>query len=172
MMHNERSHLATINPLRNRVPYQITTVISFLGTNVNLNITCFCPFTQWISWLYFLEIEQKEYFEFYAKSVKHSVLHIYKICFSFNRKKLKSTSKYIYQTLFLNGENSDIKICALGEEWNLHKIYLCQVSILFFCLSKQGSYLKIAQTLSSHVLSNCISQQSLCTDSSCLSPVI
>uniref|UniRef100_A0A8C9NQE2 BTB domain-containing protein n=1 Tax=Serinus canaria TaxID=9135 RepID=A0A8C9NQE2_SERCA len=41
-------------------------------------------------------------------------------------KKLKSTSKYIYQTLFLNGENSDIKICALGEEWNLHKIYLCQ----------------------------------------------
>uniref|UniRef100_A0A670J4X6 BTB domain-containing protein n=1 Tax=Podarcis muralis TaxID=64176 RepID=A0A670J4X6_PODMU len=41
-------------------------------------------------------------------------------------KKLKSTSKYIYQTLFLKGENSDIKICALGEEWNLHKIYLCQ----------------------------------------------
>ncbi|KAM8794642.1 germ cell-less protein-like 1 isoform 2-T2 [Eudromia elegans] len=42
------------------------------------------------------------------------------------RKKLKSTSKYIYQTLFLNGENSDVRICALGEEWNLHKIYLCQ----------------------------------------------
>ncbi|XP_054854185.1 germ cell-less protein-like 1 [Eublepharis macularius] len=42
------------------------------------------------------------------------------------RKKLKSTSKYIYQTLFLNGENSDINICALGEEWNLHKVYLCQ----------------------------------------------
>lgn len=43
------------------------------------------------------------------------------------RKKLKSTSMYIYQTLFLNGENSDIKICALGEEWNLHKVYLRQV---------------------------------------------
>ncbi|XP_003900658.2 germ cell-less protein-like 2 [Papio anubis] len=42
------------------------------------------------------------------------------------RKKLRSTSRYIYQTLFLNGENSDIKICALGEEWRLHKIYLCQ----------------------------------------------
>ncbi|XP_046900368.1 germ cell-less protein-like 1 [Hypomesus transpacificus] len=42
------------------------------------------------------------------------------------RKKLKSTSKYIYQTLFLNGENSDIRICALGQEWNLHKVYLCQ----------------------------------------------
>lgn len=42
------------------------------------------------------------------------------------RKKLKSTSKYIYQTLFLNGENSDIRICALGQDWNLHKVYLCQ----------------------------------------------
>ncbi|XP_065515163.1 germ cell-less protein-like 1 isoform X2 [Lathamus discolor] len=42
------------------------------------------------------------------------------------RKKFKSTSEYIYLTLFLNGENSDIKIRALGEEWNLHKIYLCQ----------------------------------------------
>lgn len=44
-----------------------------------------------------------------------------------NRKKLKSTSRYIYQTLFLKGENSDICICALGQEWNLHKVYLCQV---------------------------------------------
>lgn len=48
------------------------------------------------------------------------------LLFSF-RKKLKSTSRYIYQTLFLNGENSDIRICALGQEWNLHKVYLCQV---------------------------------------------
>lgn len=45
----------------------------------------------------------------------------------FCRKRLKSTSKYIYQTLFLDGENSDIKIYALGQEWNLHKIYLSQV---------------------------------------------
>uniref|UniRef100_G3PYN4 Germ cell-less, spermatogenesis associated n=1 Tax=Gasterosteus aculeatus aculeatus TaxID=481459 RepID=G3PYN4_GASAC len=42
------------------------------------------------------------------------------------RKKLKSTSRYIYQTLFLNGENSDIRICALEQQWNLHKVYLCQ----------------------------------------------
>lgn len=52
------------------------------------------------------------------------------VCFCFlhvNRKKLKSTSRYIYQTLFLKGENSDIRICALGQEWNLHKVYLCQV---------------------------------------------
>ncbi|KAK2888358.1 germ cell-less protein-like 1 [Channa argus] len=43
-----------------------------------------------------------------------------------HRQKLKSTSRYIYQTLFLNGENSDICISALGQEWNLHKVYLCQ----------------------------------------------
>ena len=30
------------------------------------------------------------------------------------RKKMKTTSEYIYKTLFLNGENSDIKIKALG----------------------------------------------------------
>uniref|UniRef100_A0A665UY92 BTB domain-containing protein n=1 Tax=Echeneis naucrates TaxID=173247 RepID=A0A665UY92_ECHNA len=49
------------------------------------------------------------------------------VCFpNLRRKKLKSTSRYIYQTLFLNGENSDICISALGQEWNLHKVYLCQ----------------------------------------------
>lgn len=64
-------------------------------------------------------------------------LNFFVACFVFTRKKLKSTSKYIYQTLFLNGENSDIKICALGEEWNLHKIYLCQVSGSFLTPSKR-----------------------------------
>ncbi|XP_027766446.1 germ cell-less protein-like 1 [Empidonax traillii] len=59
------------------------------------------------------------------------------------RKKLKSTSKYIYQTLFLNGENSDVKICALGEEWNLHKIYLCQVSGSFLNPSRNCAFSKI-----------------------------
>ncbi|XP_043939065.1 germ cell-less protein-like 1 [Protopterus annectens] len=54
------------------------------------------------------------------------------------RKKLKSTSKYIYQTLFLNGENSDIKICALDQEWNLHKIYLCQSG--YFASMFSGSW--------------------------------
>ena len=62
---------------------------------------------------------------------------------SFFRKKLKSTSKYIYQTLFLNGENSDIRICALGQAWNLHKVYLCQVKSTNKCLKRHfltGSY--------------------------------
>lgn len=42
------------------------------------------------------------------------------------RRKLTTTSEYIYDTLYVNGEKSDVKICALGKEWKLHKIYLCQ----------------------------------------------
>ena len=45
------------------------------------------------------------------------------------RKRIKSTSKYIYQTLFLDGENSDVTIQALGKEWKLHKLYLKQVHV-------------------------------------------
>uniref|UniRef100_I3J6L7 Germ cell-less, spermatogenesis associated n=1 Tax=Oreochromis niloticus TaxID=8128 RepID=I3J6L7_ORENI len=63
-----------------------------------------------------------------------------------SRKKLKSTSKYIYQTLFLNGENSDIRICALGQEWNLHKVYLCQsgyFSSMFSGSWKESSMMEI-----------------------------
>uniref|UniRef100_A0AAX7T7W5 BTB domain-containing protein n=1 Tax=Astatotilapia calliptera TaxID=8154 RepID=A0AAX7T7W5_ASTCA len=62
------------------------------------------------------------------------------------RQKLKSTSKYIYQTLFLNGENSDIRICALGQEWNLHKVYLCQsgyFSSMFSGSWKESSMMEI-----------------------------
>ncbi|CAF0737315.1 unnamed protein product [Brachionus calyciflorus] len=42
------------------------------------------------------------------------------------RKKMKSTSCYIYKTLFINGENSDIIVRALNKDWQLHKLYLCQ----------------------------------------------
>lgn len=42
------------------------------------------------------------------------------------KKRLRTTSQYIYQTLFLNGENSDVTIKALGQEWNLHKVYIRQ----------------------------------------------
>nr|CAB3249719.1 germ cell-less protein-like 1 [Phallusia mammillata] len=47
-------------------------------------------------------------------------------CCKSRRKKTKTTSQYIYNALFENGENSDIKICAFKHEWNLHKIYLKQ----------------------------------------------
>lgn len=55
------------------------------------------------------------------------IINFFAFSNNLDRKKLKSTSRYIYQTLFLKGENSDIRICALGQEWNLHKVYLCQV---------------------------------------------
>uniref|UniRef100_A0A8C8YRA9 BTB domain-containing protein n=1 Tax=Prolemur simus TaxID=1328070 RepID=A0A8C8YRA9_PROSS len=42
------------------------------------------------------------------------------------RKYTKDRSRSIYEALFLRGEDSDIQIRALGEEWNLHKVYLCQ----------------------------------------------
>ncbi|XP_059535036.1 germ cell-less protein-like 1 [Myotis daubentonii] len=52
-------------------------------------------------------------------------------------KKVKVTSDYAYNTLFLNGETSDIKIRALGRVWCLHKMYLCQ-SGYFATLFKNG----------------------------------
>ncbi|XP_022255891.1 germ cell-less protein-like 1 isoform X1 [Limulus polyphemus] len=42
------------------------------------------------------------------------------------RRKLMTTSQYIYKTLFQEGLNSDVTIMALGREWKLHKVYLCQ----------------------------------------------
>ncbi|KAL0270006.1 UNVERIFIED_CONTAM: hypothetical protein PYX00_007557 [Menopon gallinae] len=42
------------------------------------------------------------------------------------KKKLLSTPQYIYQALFKEGSDSDITLVALGKEWKLHKIYLCQ----------------------------------------------
>ena len=54
-----------------------------------------------------------------------------KFIFHHCRKKMRSTSQYIYDTLFINGENSDVKIIACGREWKLHKVYLCQVIFSF-----------------------------------------
>lgn len=42
------------------------------------------------------------------------------------RKKLITTAKYIYQTLYEEGKNSDITVEALNHQFNLHRIYLCQ----------------------------------------------
>ncbi|XP_021365320.1 germ cell-less protein-like 1 [Mizuhopecten yessoensis] len=60
------------------------------------------------------------------------------------RKRIKSTSNYIYQTLFLNGENSDVTISALGKEWKLHKLYLSQ-SPYFSCMFS-GSWKESSQS--------------------------
>nr|XP_039269381.1 germ cell-less protein-like 1 [Styela clava] len=42
------------------------------------------------------------------------------------RKRLRSTSQYIYDALFVHGENSDVTISSLDRKWNLHKVYLRQ----------------------------------------------
>ncbi|KAL7637917.1 UNVERIFIED_CONTAM: hypothetical protein RMT77_011530 [Armadillidium vulgare] len=42
------------------------------------------------------------------------------------RRKLMSTSQYIYKTLFEEGKESDVTVSALGKLWHLHKVYLCQ----------------------------------------------
>ncbi|XP_055453459.1 germ cell-less protein-like 1 [Psammomys obesus] len=38
----------------------------------------------------------------------------------------KSEARIIYESLFLRGEGSDVKICAFQEEWRLHRVYLCR----------------------------------------------
>ncbi|KAM5290343.1 germ cell-less protein-like 1 [Glossophaga mutica] len=42
------------------------------------------------------------------------------------RKHARGTSPSMNEKLFLTGEGSDVQIRALGEVWNLHKVYLCQ----------------------------------------------
>ncbi|GIY88362.1 germ cell-less protein-like 1 [Caerostris extrusa] len=42
------------------------------------------------------------------------------------REKIMSTTKYVYKTLFLEEQGSDIKIVALNRTWNLHRLYLSQ----------------------------------------------
>merc|ERR550519_959785 len=42
------------------------------------------------------------------------------------KKRLKTTSRYIYETLFMEGRDSDIIVSALSRDWKLHKLYLCQ----------------------------------------------
>ncbi|XP_066105477.1 germ cell-less protein-like 2 [Saccopteryx bilineata] len=56
-----------------------------------------------------------------------------------HHKKVKLASEYAYQTLFLNGDSSDIKIRALGKEWCLHKIFLCQSGYFATMLRASGN---------------------------------
>ena len=40
------------------------------------------------------------------------------------RRKLRTTSRYIFETLFLEGKDSDVTLNALSREWKLHKVRL------------------------------------------------
>ncbi|KAL6052641.1 hypothetical protein STEG23_025833 [Scotinomys teguina] len=42
------------------------------------------------------------------------------------RKSGEDESRSIYESLFLTGEDSDVKICAFGQEWCLHRVNLCR----------------------------------------------
>ena len=42
------------------------------------------------------------------------------------KKKLHTTSQYIYDNLFQAGKDSDVVVRALGKSWRLHKLYLQQ----------------------------------------------
>lgn len=42
------------------------------------------------------------------------------------KRKLRTTSRYIFDTLFTQGRDSDVTVEALGKEWRLHKLYLEQ----------------------------------------------
>jgi BTB/POZ domain-containing protein 13 len=57
---------------------------------------------------------------------------------------MKSTSSYIYNTLFINGENSDILVRALDKDWRLHKLYLCQ-SLYFDSMFKGSNWKEASQ---------------------------
>lgn len=61
------------------------------------------------------------------------------------KKKMKSTSTYIYNTLYLKGENSDVTVRALDKDWQLHKIYLCQ-SPYFSSMLQGGKWKESSQS--------------------------
>jgi len=58
--------------------------------------------------------------------IKGSMDDIDKLLATPKKKKLTTTSQYIYQNLFQAGRDSDITLLALGRSWNLHKLYLGQ----------------------------------------------
>ena len=39
-----------------------------------------------------------------------------------SKRRLKTTTEYIYETLFKDGKDSDVVVKALGRSWNLHKV--------------------------------------------------
>ena len=54
------------------------------------------------------------------------------------RKRVKTTSNYIFDTLFINGKNSDVTIIAFEKEWRLHRVYLSQAT--YFASMFSGSW--------------------------------
>ncbi|XP_022920674.1 protein germ cell-less [Onthophagus taurus] len=78
------------------------------------------------------------------------------------RKKVETTAQYIYQALFKEGKNSDVKVSALGVDFMLHKIYLCQSP--YFASMFGGSWLESEKTfINIDVVDPAITKESLNT---------
>ncbi|XP_046551759.1 uncharacterized protein LOC124261482 [Haliotis rubra] len=83
------------------------------------------------------------------------------------RKHIKSTSKYIYETLFVKGDNSDVTIQALGRDWHLHKHYLKQSG--YFCGMLSGSWKESNQdVIQLDIPDNNVDEKALQTALGCL----
>ena len=54
------------------------------------------------------------------------------------RIKLQGNNEYIYETLFVKGDGSDITVSVLGQKWNLHRIFIRQAA--FFRTLLDGSW--------------------------------
>jgi BTB/POZ domain-containing protein 13 len=57
----------------------------------------------------------------------------------------QTTSQYIYEHLFVDGEGSDLTIVVLGKTWRLHKTILCQSN--YFRAMFNGSWTEFDQKL-------------------------
>ena len=63
------------------------------------------------------------------------------------RRKLKTTSRYIFETLFVEGQDSDITLFALNREWKLHKVKkgrfvnTIEIGIFIFWITPKETYL-------------------------------
>lgn len=66
------------------------------------------------------QVTKRKHDESCQEDAQESVVEVPK------KKKLRTTSDYIYNTLFVGGQDSDVTLVALGIEWKLHKLYLCQ----------------------------------------------
>ncbi|KAM3171507.1 hypothetical protein ACTXT7_016490 [Hymenolepis weldensis] len=52
-------------------------------------------------------------------------------------KRIRATYDYVYEQMFLKGENSDITVIALEREWHLHRVFL-KHSLYFSALLEGG----------------------------------
>jgi len=109
--------------------------------------------------------------------------HLDKLLSTPKKRKLLTTSEYIYRNLFMSGTDSDVTVTALGRSWHLHKLYLCQsayFSSMFSGRWKDGGLDKVNIpvvdpniTLDAlHVALGSLYQDELCVEPSEVIPIL